>query len=407
MRWVQGVLPMVLAVVLMACGHAAWGEVDSSTKERSMATGAKTSPAAEAEARNGSRGSAGRSSLALHRFAQKGDIDGLVAEIRRGAPVNERDEFGMTALIYAVERGFVVIAEHLLKAEADPNIRAPSGATALFVAAAGGESQIVALLMKAGADITTKGPKGRVAAEAAGAAFGTLEEARARGEDPAVLALLAGRTLASVEAARVKRFKREWPAGKVFKDHDRAPSMIFIVDKGSKKGGGVAVSRSKITRSLHNQCVKDGACEAIPSLYDWAGSLGLKLNQVQPPDDDGDGALDLSWEAVEDYIRWLREITGKDYRAMTEKEYRARRAEENGVTGIMDLPFLQYGDDADRVWKGRMSALYLGGVRSWSWLDTLEGRLSLLRAYSEHLTKTIDALSTETRGYRVARKIAP
>ena len=108
----------------------------------------------------------------LHRMVKAGDIDGLTRVLATGADVNARDNRGRTALMYAVDKGYVLLVEPLLAAQADPNVRAPDGATALFIAAVHGHSEIISMLMKAGADPTIKGPKikglkGRTATEVA------------------------------------------------------------------------------------------------------------------------------------------------------------------------------------------------------------------------------------------------
>ena len=111
---------------------------------------------------------------ALHRAAKAGNLKGLEAALAAGADVNSRDDKGWTALMYVVDKGYVLLVEPLLQAKADPDVRAPDGATALFMAVAHGHGEIIALLMKAGADPTIKGPKGKTATEIAQARKGEL-----------------------------------------------------------------------------------------------------------------------------------------------------------------------------------------------------------------------------------------
>ena len=127
---------------------------------------------------------------ALHRAAKAGNLKGLEAALASGAEVNARDDKGWTALMYVVDKGYVLLVEPVLQAKADPDVRAPDGATALFMAVAHGHSEIIPLLMKAGADPTIKGPKGKTATEIAQVRYkdqkGTF--------DPAMLPLLSGQT---------------------------------------------------------------------------------------------------------------------------------------------------------------------------------------------------------------------
>ena len=97
----------------------------------------------------------------LHRIAKAGDIDGLKTALANpGIKVNARDGRGWTALMHVAHKGYTLMVPSLLRAKADPNIRAADGATALFIAALGGNAEIFAALLEAGADPKIEGPKG-------------------------------------------------------------------------------------------------------------------------------------------------------------------------------------------------------------------------------------------------------
>ena len=139
---------------------------------------------------------------ALHRAAQAGDIEGLTAALDAGVDIDARDGRGWTALMHAVNKGYLLLVEPLLAAKADPDVRAPDGATALFMAAVHGHSEIVGLLMKAGADLSVRGPQGRTAVDAARARYGDVEAARANGEALGVVALVQGMTWTEAQDAQ-------------------------------------------------------------------------------------------------------------------------------------------------------------------------------------------------------------
>ncbi len=56
----------------------------------------------------------------------------LKAALATGTDVNARDSRGRTALMHAVDKGYLLLVSELLEAQADVNVRAPDGATALF-----------------------------------------------------------------------------------------------------------------------------------------------------------------------------------------------------------------------------------------------------------------------------------
>ena len=146
---------------------------------------------------------------ALHRAVKAGDLNGLTRALDAGADVNARDNRSRTALMYAVDKGYLLLVEPLLAAGADPNMRGPDGATALYIAAAHGHSEIVTMLMHAGADPTIKGPKGETVTKVAQMRYGDPETAQKKGADNALIALLNGQTWEQFENAAFARARSE------------------------------------------------------------------------------------------------------------------------------------------------------------------------------------------------------
>ena len=110
--------------------------------------------------------------------------------------------------MHVASAGKPLLLEPLLGAGADLNLRAPDGATSLLLAVALGHDEIVVSLMKSGADVSVPGPDGRTAVDAGRARYGDSAAARMAGRDPAIIALLEGRTWAEAvqnaeEAERV------------------------------------------------------------------------------------------------------------------------------------------------------------------------------------------------------------
>ncbi len=241
----------------------------------------------------------------LHRVVKAGDIEGLTRLLASGADVNARDNRGRTALMYAVDKGYVLLVELLLAAKADPNVRAPDGATALFIAVAQGHSEIITMLMQAEADPTIKGPKGKTARDLAQARYGDLNAVLANQEPPAVIALL---------------------TGFVFRDCDTCPEMVVIptgrFQMGDLSGRGTsyerpvhevtidypfAVGQYEVTFAEWDACVTAGGCSHRPDYEGW----GRGTRPV----------IKVSWEDAQEYVKWLSRETGKPYRLLSEAEW--------------------------------------------------------------------------------------
>ena len=319
----MGLQDTLTPAALRAMRHRATGQTGGSDQATGQTAGSGQAPAAVSPAN-------------LHRTAQAGDIDGLRAALAAGAEVNARDGQGWTALMHAVTKGYLLLVDPLLAAGADVDIRAPDGATAMFMALALGHSDIAAQLLGAGADASVRGPQGKTAEEVAVLRYGDADTARVAGEDPALVALLEGRTRA--EIVRAAEWSREWPAGKEFQDCADCPLMVVVpagsFQMGSPSGEehrydrdgpvhGVEISRSfavgkyEVTFSEWDACVSGGGCGHRPGDSGW----GRGTRPV----------IDVSWADAQSYVEWLSGETGEGYRLLSESgwEYAAR----GGTTG--------------------------------------------------------------------------
>jgi uncharacterized protein len=85
----------------------------------------------------------------LRECASAGDWKACAAWIRRGAPVDDTDECGVTALGYAAAKGHVRACAVLVDAKADPFVCDPQGRTALHRAVVfGAGSDTCAILLR-------------------------------------------------------------------------------------------------------------------------------------------------------------------------------------------------------------------------------------------------------------------
>lgn len=318
---------------------------------------------------------------ALHRAARAGNLKGLEAALAAGADVNARDAKRWTALMYAVDNGYVRLVEPLLQAKADPDVRAPDGATALFMAAAHWYAEIIPLLMQAGADPMIEGPKGKTATDLAGARYGdeSAVEALKQETKKVIVPLVLGMTL---DDFAFYRARLQWtpaayadylasypsgrhleeahrlqtalsqpprlltvaaPAGTTARECAKCPEMVvvpagrFLMGDPEFEAEPVhevtieytfAVGKYEVTMAEWDACVAAGGCtnrldedynEDKTPLDLLLASLLASVDIAQNP-----GIYPVhhvSWDDAQAYVRWLSRETGKPYRLLSEAEW--------------------------------------------------------------------------------------
>mmetsp|Transcript_6413 Transcript_6413/g.13642 ORF Transcript_6413/g.13642 Transcript_6413/m.13642 type:complete len:171 (-) Transcript_6413:373-885(-) len=109
----------------------------------------------------------------LMEAAHMGDADKVKELIAGGADMNAQDEYGWTALRFAVRSQRFIAAQKLAKAGADVNLASKSGRTPLMSAAGNRLEEMVSFLMKNGADKTIKDSSGQTAYDIASRGGGT------------------------------------------------------------------------------------------------------------------------------------------------------------------------------------------------------------------------------------------
>jgi ankyrin repeat protein len=113
--------------------------------------------------------------------AWRGRASAVQALLEGGALVNERDDAGATALVYALSGRYLTTVQALLAArDVDPNLRRADGVSPLMLAVGLGDADIVKALLDKGADVNSANPKG----------FTVLMYAAGKGDLPVVKALL-------------------------------------------------------------------------------------------------------------------------------------------------------------------------------------------------------------------------
>ena len=101
--------------------------------------------------------------IGLHMAALQGNLEAIQQHIKAGSNLNEKDQFGSTALIIASTFGKTDVAIALIGAGADLNLINADGSTALITAAFFCRTEIVKVLLEKGADKSIKNKVGSTA----------------------------------------------------------------------------------------------------------------------------------------------------------------------------------------------------------------------------------------------------
>lgn len=92
----------------------------------------------------------------LAKAADRGERDEVLQLVLEGALVDDRDEFGDTALCNAVIKGHTEIVKNLLQCNASPNLRCSSGDTPLHYAVQFGHRDIIGALLDGRASVEAR-----------------------------------------------------------------------------------------------------------------------------------------------------------------------------------------------------------------------------------------------------------
>ncbi len=99
----------------------------------------------------------------LLKACKDGKFEDAQKWLERGADVNARAKYGMTALMKACVNGHTDVAQVLIERGADINAKDGNGLTALMWACVNGHTEVARVLIERGADINAKDSNGRTA----------------------------------------------------------------------------------------------------------------------------------------------------------------------------------------------------------------------------------------------------
>ncbi len=173
----------------------------------------------------------------------------------------------------------------------------------------------------------------------------------------------ADETEAVKETKQKKRkpvLQEQYQPGDTFRDCDACPEMI-VVPAGTFRMGDITGSGSAVERPVHEVTIGYPlAVSRFEATYAQWDACVADGGCVFKPADDGLGrgerpVTGVSWLDVQEYLAWIGEKTGNQYRLPTESEweYVARANSSKDVYWEGDDKTCQYANGADRVLQNR------------------------------------------------------
>mmetsp|Transcript_55864 Transcript_55864/g.103415 ORF Transcript_55864/g.103415 Transcript_55864/m.103415 type:complete len:188 (-) Transcript_55864:22-585(-) len=150
----------ILVLLMAACGF-----LSTFSSSATFVGGGRQAPLMRGRQHSGlvARSAGAGGTTSLMEAAHLGDVEALQKLLKDGTDINAQDDYGWTALRYAVRSDRYIAAEALVDAGADLNMPSSSGRTPLMSAAANGLDDMVRLLVKSGADLSATNKDGRTA----------------------------------------------------------------------------------------------------------------------------------------------------------------------------------------------------------------------------------------------------
>ena len=164
-----------------------------------------------------------------------------------GVDVNEKNQHGRDALIYAALVRHESVVEPLLEAGADVHSRDENGMTALCAACEGGDKKIVKLLLAKGAEISAQDRSGQ-----------TPESIAAEHGHAQILRLLSCHGTDGDSEDEVEAEKEAVP------DRDQIDRLIDLF----RRNPGVGSPGSKIVQAVQEEVIKRGYDKAVGAVLD-------------------------------------------------------------------------------------------------------------------------------------------
>ncbi len=188
--------------------------------------------------------------------------------------------------------------------------------------------------------------------------------------------------------------------GKVFMDCKTCPKMVVMPKRDGKQDYYVAIGQTEVTFYQYNQCIKEHFCKKNRYTKNQERrNFGELLMPAYP---DSYPVIYVSYQDAIDYINWLNQKTGKEYKLLNEDDWYLL----NGLSpinrekmickncndkisgqlmnsGFFDDDKYKVYDVNGSVWEYTDHQLETGEVqiRGGSWLDNYEDIIDLDKRY--------------------------
>jgi formylglycine-generating enzyme required for sulfatase activity len=154
-----------------------------------------------------------------------------------------------------------------------------------------------------------------------------------------------------------KKFSSSRHVGETFQDCPECPTMVYLPSGSFQMGS----NENTFEEPIHNVTIKQFSMGETEVTFDqWDACFNAK-GCSHRPDDEGKGrgtqaVIDVSWNDVQEYTKWLNTKTGNNYRLPSESEweYAARAGTTTTYSwgnsiNCSQAKYFDYNDECDIV----------------------------------------------------------